>query len=93
MKHTFPGATRALTAPLGLLAAALLAAQPAIAQPVTPTQRGVAQQVASQGVPLAALWVYDFSGQDADWNVTATNGRAYQLEAVAEANARLRGER
>ncbi|NLC57963.1 MAG: glycoside hydrolase family 5 protein [Armatimonadetes bacterium] len=46
-----------------------------------------------EGVPLAALWVYDFSGQDADWNVTATNGRAYQLEAVAEANARLRGER
>ncbi len=44
-------------------------------------------------MPLAALWVYDFSGQDADWNVTATNGRAYQLEAVAEANARLRGER
>ena len=55
MKHTFPGATRALTAPLGLLAAALLAGQPASAQPVTPTQRGVAQQVASQGVPLAAL--------------------------------------
>ena len=55
MKHTFPGATRALTAPLCLLAAALLAGQPASAQPVTPTQRGVAQQVASQGVPLAAL--------------------------------------
>ena len=55
MKHTFPGATRALTAPLGLLAAALLAGQPASAQPVTPTPRGVAQQVASQGVPLAAL--------------------------------------
>ena len=55
MKHTFPGATRALTAPLGLLAAALLAGHPASAQPVTPTQRGVAQQVASQGVPLAAL--------------------------------------
>ena len=60
MKHTFPGATRALAAPLGLLAAALLAAQPAAAQsashrPVTPTQRATAQQVAAQGVPLSAL--------------------------------------
>ncbi|QTD45622.1 LysM peptidoglycan-binding domain-containing protein [Ottowia testudinis] len=56
MKHSFPGATRALAAPLGLLAAALLAAQPASAQqPVTPAQRGVAQQVATQGVPLSAL--------------------------------------
>jgi hypothetical protein len=41
-------------------------------------------------VPLAALWVYDFKGQDGSWNVTATNERAYQLRAIAEANARLR---
>jgi hypothetical protein len=41
-------------------------------------------------VPLAALWVYDFSGQDKDWNVTAANARAGQLRAVAEANARIR---
>jgi hypothetical protein len=44
-------------------------------------------------VPLAALWVYDFKGQDGTWNVTATNGRAYQLRAIAEANARLRNRR
>jgi len=60
MKHTFPGATRALIAPLGLLTAAMLSVPPAAAQsasrlPVTPTQRATAQQVAAQGVPLSAL--------------------------------------
>jgi hypothetical protein len=42
-------------------------------------------------VPLAALWVYDFDGQDGSWNVTSTNSRRYQLEAIAQANERLRG--
>jgi len=60
MKHTFPGATRALIAPLGLLTAAMLSVPPAAAQsasrlPVTPAQRATAQQVAAQGVPLSAL--------------------------------------
>lgn len=57
MKHTFPGATRALTAPLGLLVAAICATLPAQAQqrPVSPQQRATAQQVASAGVPLSAL--------------------------------------
>ncbi|HQO53599.1 MAG: LysM peptidoglycan-binding domain-containing protein [Rubrivivax sp.] len=60
MKHTFPGATRALIAPLGLLTAAVLSVPPAAAQsasrlPVTPAQRATAQQVAAQGVPLSAL--------------------------------------
>ena len=41
------------------------------------------------GVPLAALWVYDFAGQDESWNVAAKNERAYQLAAVAEANKRM----
>jgi len=41
-------------------------------------------------VPLAALWVFDFSHQKDDWSVTASNSRSYQLEAVAAANARLR---
>jgi hypothetical protein len=40
-------------------------------------------------VPLAALWVFDYRGQG-EWNVTAANDRAWQLEAVAEANRRLR---
>ena len=60
MKHTLPGATRALALPFSLLAAAVLAALPAHAQqgtnrPVTPGQRATAQQVAAQGVPLSAL--------------------------------------
>lgn len=41
-------------------------------------------------VPLAALWVYDFSSQDADHNVTQTNSRKYQLDAIIKANADLR---
>jgi hypothetical protein len=41
-------------------------------------------------VPLAALWVYDFDGQNRDWNITWTNKRSYQLQAIIEANARIR---
>jgi hypothetical protein len=40
-------------------------------------------------VPMAALWVYDFSGQKDTFNVSATS-RAYQLEAISKANARMR---
>jgi hypothetical protein len=46
--------------------------------------------IVTTGVPLAALWVYDFAGQDGTWNVTPDNGRQYQLEAIARANQRLR---
>ena len=38
---------------------------------------------------LAALWVYDFSPQDGEWNITFENPRAPQLQALAAANARL----
>lgn len=40
-------------------------------------------------VPMAALWVYDFSGQKDTYSVSATS-RAYQLEAISEANKRMR---
>ena len=40
------------------------------------------------GFPLAALWVFDYPRQP-EWNVTASNARAWQLDAVAEANRRL----
>jgi len=40
-------------------------------------------------VQLAALWVYDFTPQDADWNITQTNSRKYQLEAIINANAQF----
>jgi hypothetical protein len=36
-----------------------------------------------------ALWVYDYAGQNGQWNVTASNERSYQLKAVAEANRRV----
>jgi hypothetical protein len=41
-------------------------------------------------VPIAALWVFDFTGQRTTWNVTASNARAWQLDAIAEANRRIR---
>ena len=51
--------------------------------------RAILKAIEESDVPLAALWVYDFHAQDADFNVTAANGRANQLRAVAEANAHL----
>jgi hypothetical protein len=35
---------------------------------------------------LAALWVFDFSHQDKDWNVTVGGRREYQLNAIVDAN-------
>ena len=52
--------------------------------------RSILKAIEDAEVPLASLWVYDLPSQDADFNVTASNGRAYQLRAVSEANARLR---
>jgi len=40
-------------------------------------------------VQLSSLWVYDFSYQDADWNVTPTNSRKYQLDAIINANSQF----
>lgn len=39
-------------------------------------------------VPMAALWVYDFEGQKDTYNVSAAS-RAYQLDAISQANARM----
>ena len=47
-------------------------------------------QMTREQVDLAALWVFDFAGQAADWSVTLTNGRSGQLEAVAELNRKWR---
>ena len=44
-------------------------------------------------VPLSALWVFDFNAQAKDWNVTATNDRKWQLEAIQQANDRMRTNR
>jgi len=43
-------------------------------------------------VPLASLWVYDFSFQNSTWNITQTNARAYQLIDVINANKAIRAE-
>lgn len=40
-------------------------------------------------VPLSALWVFDLSMQNKDWNVTFENDRAYMLELVGQANRRM----
>ncbi len=39
-------------------------------------------------VTMAALWVYDFDGQRDTYNVSAAT-RAYQLDAISQANARM----
>lgn len=45
--------------------------------------------IVESGTPLAALWVFDYAGQDDTWSVTATNRRAYQLKALQESNRQL----
>ncbi|MFO1461644.1 MAG: hypothetical protein U1G08_19850 [Verrucomicrobiota bacterium] len=42
------------------------------------------------GIPLAALWVYDFDDQEGDWNVTSANNRSAMLDAVVELNSQWR---
>lgn len=41
----------------------------------------------SEQVPLSAVWVFDYSRQDEEWNATFENDRSYMLELVGEANA------
>lgn len=41
-------------------------------------------------VPLAALRVFDFSYQNMDWNITASNGRQHQIEAIRKFNDHLK---
>jgi len=48
--------------------------------------------VETNNVPLSAVWVFDHSGQDKDWNITFENQRAYMLQAVSEANRRMKGD-
>jgi len=44
------------------------------------------QALIDNKVQLSALWVYDFTYQDADWNINQTNSRKYQLDAIINAN-------
>ena len=41
-------------------------------------------------IPLAAFWVFDLPSQKDDWNVDFANDRAWIIERVAQANARMK---
>lgn len=49
--------------------------------------------IQSSDIQAAALWVFDFTGQATTFDVTNTNARAYQLQAIAAANKRLHQRR
>ena len=51
--------------------------------------RRLIEAIVDNGIPLAALWVFDHPDQQ-DFNITADNARAYQLDLIAEANRTLR---
>jgi hypothetical protein len=58
-----------------------------------PTRRQFREWLAAldrNGVPFAALWVFDFEAQAKDWNVSAVNARHEQLRLIAEMNDRWR---
>jgi len=61
--------------------------------PTTPESRKafdrILNAIEQHRVPMAALWVFDYRRQT-DWNVTPSNERSWQLEAIAAINARLR---
>jgi hypothetical protein len=48
--------------------------------------RGLLAAITEHNIPLAALWVFDYARQPV-LNITATNSRGWQLEAIADANA------
>ena len=54
---------------------------------------GILTALETNRIPLAALWVFDFDGQAKDWNVTATNSRSWQLDAIQRANEQMRSRR
>jgi hypothetical protein len=41
-------------------------------------------------VPLSAFWVYDYAGQDKEWNMTFDNQRSHLVQLVVQANRRIR---
>jgi len=49
--------------------------------------------IETNGVPLSALWVFDFEAQAKDWNVNSTNDRSWQLDAIQQVNERIKSGR
>jgi cellulase (glycosyl hydrolase family 5) len=41
-------------------------------------------------VPLSAFWVFDYAGQDKQWNITFDNRRSRLLQLVISSNQRIR---
>jgi unsaturated rhamnogalacturonyl hydrolase len=64
------------------------------AQRETPEQnakcRRLLKAIIDHKIPLAALWVFDQPLPITEFNVTADNGRAWQLELIAETNRKLK---
>jgi hypothetical protein len=64
-----------------------------VAGPLSDEAKGkfttILRAIETNGVPLAALWVFDFNGQEKDWNVTASNDRNWQLDAIQQLNRRM----
>jgi hypothetical protein len=44
-------------------------------------------------VALAAIWVFDYQSQEKDFNITAGNSRAWELEVIGAANKRINDRR
>ena len=51
--------------------------------------RRLLKAVIDNDIPLAAVWVFDHPAQK-DFNIAVDNGRAYQLDLIAEANQKLK---
>lgn len=61
-----------------------------LADPSATTYRAGFETLAERKIPLAALWVFDFGAQETEWNITAGNARAGQLDRIAAATRTLR---
>ena len=48
--------------------------------------------ISKNKVQLSALWVFDYSFQNDSWNITNTNSRKYQLDAINKANLQFQNE-
>jgi hypothetical protein len=98
-KNIYPGGAKSLQEVVGLLKeVAKKTGKPLVIEEfgVSRQEGTLAQQRAQfqvfldafsrYNVPLAAFWVFDFAAQDADWNVTFDNDRAFMLQMVSELN-------
>jgi len=52
----------------------------------------VLAELEAHKVALAAIWVFDFAGQEGEFNIRRGNGREWELEMIREANRRIRAE-